>query len=247
MDRIANVKVYDVAAPRSVIYLLPGLLCDGIVWKHQAEALTADGHEVRIPDFRFFDSLNAMAQAVLAEAPARFALAGHSMGGRVALEIIRQRPDRVDRLGLLDTGTHGPQPGEPEKRQVLIDLAKAEGMTALAARWLPPMVHPDRLQDPDFMGVLTDMVERMSPEIYEGQVRALLNRPDAGPGLSRIGCPVMLGVGRQDGWSPPAQHQAMADAIPQAKLEIFEQSGHMAPMEAPVAVTQALRRWLAVD
>lgn len=239
--------VYDVAGIRSVIYLLPGLLCDGIVWQHQAEALTADGHEVRIPDFRFFDSLNEMAQAVLAEAPPRFAVAGHSMGGRVALEIIRRRPDRVARLALLDTGTHGPQPGEAAKRQALIDLAKAEGMTALAARWLPPMVHPDRLEDPDLMAVLTAMVERMSPDIYEGQVRALLNRPDAGPVLSLIGCPVMLGVGRQDGWSPPAQHQAMADVIRQAKLEIFEESGHMAPMEAPVAVTQALRRWLAAD
>jgi pimeloyl-ACP methyl ester carboxylesterase len=247
MDRITSPKVQDVSAPRSVIYLLPGLLCDGIVWQFQAEALTADGYEVRIPDFRFFDSLNVMAQAVLADAPSRFAVAGHSMGGRVALEIIRQRPDRVDRLALLDTGTHGAQSGEAAKRQILVDLAKAEGMTALAARWLPPMVHPDRLEDPDFMAVLTAMVERMSPAIYEGQVRALLNRPDARPGLSRIGCPVMLGVGRQDGWSPPAQHQVMADAIPQAKLEIFEESGHMAPMEAPVAVTQALRRWLAVD
>ena len=230
----------------SVLYLLPGLLCDGIVWQGQMSALTGAGWDVRVADFRTFSSIPAMALSVLDQAPAHFAVAGHSLGGRVALEIVRQQPGRVSHLALLDTGTHAPQPGEADKRQTLLDLARAEGMAALAARWLPPMVHPDRLADAPFMAALTAMVERMSSAIFEGQVKALLTRPDAAPVLPTITCPTLLGVGRQDGWSPPVQHEEMARLIPHARLEIFDDSGHMAPMEAPRAVASAMLEWLAI-
>lgn len=228
---------------KPALILLPGLLCDASVWSAQITAL-ADIADIHTPDFLGQDNLTSMAQRVLNDAPQRFSVAGHSMGARVALEIIRLAPERVTRLALLDTGIHPPIPGEPEKRQVLVDLANTEGMAALAAAWLPPMVHPDRLQDRAFMAGLTAMVERATPEIYAGQIRALLNRPDAAPGLARITCPVLIGVGRQDAWSPPAQHEAMARALPHATYVVFEDSGHMAQMEAPEAVNAALRRWL---
>lgn len=228
---------------RLTLYLLPGLLCDASVWAAQVAALS-DVADVRTPDFLGFDSITAMAESVLAGAPPRFAVAGHSMGARVALEIVRLAPERVDRLALLDTGTHPRRPGEAESRQVLVDLAARDGMTALAAKWLPPMVHPDRAADGAFMAGLRAMVERATPAIFAGQIRALLERPDAETGLAAIQCPVLIGVGRQDAWSPPAQHEAMARLIPHASYVVFEDSGHMAPLEAPEAVSLALRKWL---
>ena len=228
---------------KPTLILLPGLLCDETVWAHQVTAL-APLAEIRVADFRGFDSLAAMARAVLATAPARLALAGHSMGARVAIEIVRQAPERVARLALLDTGTRPQNASEAEKRQVLVDLANREGMAALAARWLPPMVHPERATDDALMLPLRAMVLRMTPAIHARQITALLTRPDAEAVLPTIRCPVLVGVGRQDAWSPLAQHEAIVAAVPQAKLVVFENSGHMAPIEAPEAVTAALRGWL---
>ncbi|NIJ81378.1 alpha/beta fold hydrolase [Xanthomonas cannabis] len=229
--------------PKPPLLLLCGLLCDAAIWQPQREAL-GDLAEVQVLDFPGFDSIVQMATHVLAGAPPQFALAGHSMGGRVALEIMRQAPQRVTRLALLDTGIAPRREGEREERQALVDLARTQGMQALASAWLPPMLHPDRVDDAALMERLTAMVQRQSPQGFAGQVTALLERPDAAPVLARIRCPTLLGVGRQDAWSPLARHQDMARHIPQARLVVFEDSGHMAPVEAPVAVTAALRDWL---
>jgi pimeloyl-ACP methyl ester carboxylesterase len=113
----------------------------------------------------------------------------------------------------------------------------------LAAAWLPPMVHPDRQQDAALMAPLTEMVRRATPEIFQGQIQALLNRPDAMTGLSAIACPTLVACGRQDGWSPIGQHEEIAAAIPHAALTVFENSGHMVTVEVPKAVTAALRLW----
>src|SRR4051794_6153228 len=138
-------------AERPVLYLLPGLLCDRVTWARQLEGL-AELAEVRVPSFYGCDSIPTMAQSVLRDAPSRFSVAGHSMGARVALEIVRAAPGRVERLALLDTGTHPVGAGEAEKRQALVDLARRDGMAALAAAWLPPMVHPDApSRDPALM------------------------------------------------------------------------------------------------
>lgn len=228
---------------KPVVYLLPGLLCDAAVWADQIHVLGRD-FEVCVPDFTTFDSIGAMAQSVLDIAPPRFSLAGHSMGARVALELYRRAPERVERLALLDTGIHGMKEGEAAKRQVLIDLADREGMDALCEAWLPPMVHPDRLDDATLMPALRAMVRRMSPAIFRNEVHALLTRPVADAVLAHIRCPVLVGVGAQDQWSPPAQHQEMVAAIPHARYVVFEDSGHMAPAERPQAVTEALRLWL---
>ncbi len=230
---------------RPALFLLPGLLCDRSVWSQQEQALSRDV-DVTVADFYGFDSIGDMARSVLERAPERFAVAGHSMGGRVALEIVRRAPERVTRLALLDTGTHSARPGEAEKRQVLVDLAWREGMEALARQWLPPMVHPDRLTDAPLMRSLTEMVCRATPEIFERQVRALLGRPDAAPGLSAIDCPTLVACGRQDAWSPLDQHEAIASAIRGATLAVIEDSGHMTTVEAPGAVTGFLQAWLRV-
>lgn len=215
------------------VFLLPGLLCDETIWADQRDALG----DVVIPDFRHVNSIRAMAQIVLDAAPRHFALAGHSMGGRVALEVYRMAPERVDRLALLDTGVHPRAANEEAKRGELVDLARRQGMAAMAARWLPPMLHPDHsaLLEP-----LTEMVLRSTPETFANQQRALLDRPDARAVLGGIRCPTLVLCGRQDIWSPVAQHEEIAASIPSASLVIVEDCGHMSPVEQPEAVTKAL-------
>ena len=228
------------------LMLLPGLVCDAAVWAPQVAALPA---QCVVPAWGLRDSLTAMAEQVLAEAPTeRFQMAGHSMGGRVALEVMRLAPQRVERLALLDTGTH-PLPageaGEKERagRMALLKIAQEQGMRAMGRQWARPMVHPSQQGTPLFEAIL-DMIERSSPEQFAAQINALLNRPDAAALLSTIVCPTLVLCGRDDAWSPPAQHEAMQAAIPNASLSIIEHCGHMCTMEQPQAVTEALAAWL---
>ncbi len=223
--------------------LLPGLLCDESIWAPQLAALS-DHHPIAVPGYPGARSLRAMAEQGLERAPPVFSLVGHSMGARVALEIFAIAPERVERLALLDTGIHPPTPAEAEKRGALIEIARRAGIDAMVDRWLPPMVHPDRRADDAFMGPLRAMAAEGGVERYEDQVAALLGRPDPRPLLSKIDCPVLVGAGRDDEWSPPEQNRAIASAIPGADFVIFDQCGHMAPVEAPDQVSAALRRWM---
>ena len=232
-------------AARPTLYLLPGLLCDAYTFEHQKRALEGD-FDLRVLDFFGLDSMTAMAQRVLDEAPARFSVCGFSMGGRVAMQILRLAPERLERLCLLDTGIVPPAPGEAEKRQVLVDLAWKEGMEAVVKAWLPPMLHPDRRNDPAFMGPLGDMVRRATPEIFEKQIHALVNRPDPTLLLPNITFPTVVAVGRQDEWSTVAQHEDIAKLIPGAKLVVIEDSGHFTPVEQPDALTAILRDMMAM-
>jgi pimeloyl-ACP methyl ester carboxylesterase len=230
------------------LVLLPGLVCDAAVWAAQTRALSPR-LRCHVPDYGLRDSLAAMAQHVLDTAPSQvFALAGHSMGGRVALEVMRLAPERVERLALLDTGTHPLAEGavgarERAGRMGLLEIAEGQGMRAMAEQWAKPMVHPARHNTPLFEAVLA-MLARSSAEQYAVQINALLNRPDAGPLLSTIHCPTLVLTGREDLWSPPEQHARMAEAIAGAELCIVETCGHMSMMEQPEAVTGAMERWL---
>lgn len=230
---------------KKAVYLLCGLLCDRVVWEAQARALQA-AYDVRVISFEGLDSLQAMADKVLDGAPERFALAGHSMGGRVALEVVRRAPQRVERLALLDTGFEPVAPGEADRRAVLVDQAQNEGIDAIAATWGLPMLAPANRDDPALVQAVVDMVGRMSGPIYAGQTRALLGRPDATDVLQRVACPAMVVCGKEDGWSPPERHERMAALIPGAQLRLIDGAGHMAMMEAPEAVLQALQEWLAL-
>jgi len=228
---------------RSTVVLLPGLLCDEEVWQGAIARLSPD-HEVVCPGFLDQPSIEAMARQVLARAPERFSLVGHSMGGRVALEIAARAPERLERLALLDTGFHPARPGEAEGRSRLIRIALEEGMAALARQWLPPMLAPHRARDQVLMDRLTAMVERATPRLFQRQIGALLTRPNAHRGLHAIPCPTAVIVGRQDAWSPLVQHEEMAALIPRARLMVIEDSGHMSPAEQPAAVADALFAWM---
>jgi pimeloyl-ACP methyl ester carboxylesterase len=230
---------------RETVILVPGLLCDGDVWAHQSAAL-GEHYDVIVPDLTRHDSLGGMAAHILDTAPARFSIVGHSMGGRVALEVFRLAPERVARLALLDTGVHPAGAEELPKRQAMLDISAGQGMTALADAWLPPMVRPGLLEtDAGLRERLYAMVEGMTPAIHRQQISALVNRLDASPLLPQIRCPVLIGVGELDLWSPPDQHDPIAAAIAQSHMVVFAGSGHMAPMETPEAVSVALLEWMA--
>ena len=229
-------------APASLV-LLPGLLCDSRVFAAQLsrfpDAIAIDGFGER----RTFE---AMARHVLESVPGPMSLLGHSMGGRVALEVLRLAPERVERLALLSTGIHLPQPGEAEKRQVLLDLAREKGAEALVARWLPPMVAPARLDDDQLMGPLRTMCIEAGVDAFIAQIAALLGRPALESLMPTIRCPTLVAVGSEDAWSPPAQHEAIAAMISDARLTIVGGAGHMLPAEAPDDLNDAIAAWLSL-
>lgn len=225
------------------LYLLPGLICNETVWAAQVQSL-AGFRPVAIGGYGNERSLARMAEQVLQSAPERISLAGHSMGARVALEMVRLAPGRIERLALLDTGVHPLAPGEKEKRLALFELGKREGMEKLVDAWLPPMVHPDHRDEPACMRPLREMCLRAGLEQFENQMIALLERPEVRSLLATISCPTLVGVGSDDAWAPVAQHREIAAAIADATLVVFDHAGHMSPFEAPDQVTRALRQWL---
>jgi pimeloyl-ACP methyl ester carboxylesterase len=228
---------------KPVLMLLPGLTCDAAVWAGQTAFFGAD-YDVLIPSFAGLDSFDAMAAAALALTDRPFALAGHSMGGRVAMHVADLAPERVQRVALLDTGAHPPTPKEAESRQALLDIAEARGIDALIQVWLPPMIAPHRQDDKALWDAIAAMQRRAGVETYRGQMRALLNRPDGFAELDRIKVPTAFITGRFDDWSSPQQHAEMQAHVPGSTLTVIEDSGHMAPMESPAAVNQALKQWL---
>lgn len=233
---------------KPVLLLLPGLLCDEANWTAQCTAL-AQVADCRVPVYRTLASIEAMATHVLTVAPTQhFALAGHSMGGRVALEVVRQAPERVKRLALLDTGfqrlAEG-DAGEKERagRHQLLELARADGMRAMGQQWARGMVHPKHLDTPVFEAIL-QMITRNTPDMFASQIQALLTRPDATSLLPQIHCPTLLLCGSDDQWSPLARHEVMQRTIVGASLNVVQMSGHMTTMEQPQAVSRALATWL---
>jgi len=229
---------------RPVLALLCGLLCDEDIWREVIAALAAEV-DVRVFSFPGFSSIADMAEHVLASVQGRFAVAGHSMGGRVALEIVRRSEGRVTGIALLNTGVHPPAAHETVSRGRLVSLARSAGMTALEAEWLPPMLNQTGPVRADLQARLVAMVERYSPDSFAAQVHALLNRPDAAPILAGLRIPALLLSATGDTWSPPAQHEAMRELCPRAELIIVPEAGHMLPMEQPAAVAAALDSWLA--
>jgi pimeloyl-ACP methyl ester carboxylesterase len=226
------------------LFLLCGLLCDETIWADIPSRLApvANAH---VMSFAGFSSIAGMAERVLAAAPPRFALAGHSMGGRVALEVWRRAPERVTALALLNTGVHPTRESEYDSRGLLVRLARRQGMAALADEWLPPMMGapPDRVAQ--VMPALKAMVQRFTAESFAGQINALLQRPDARPVLPTITVPTLLLSGTNDTWSSLSQHADMQRIVSRSSLVEIAGAGHMSPIERPDAVARALKGWLA--
>jgi len=230
------------------VLFLPGLACDQEVWKHPSRQIS-EVATVGVVDYGGSHSIKEMAEVALRRARDSFALVGHSMGGRVAFEVVRRAPERVAGMALLDTAYRSFLPGEAGERERaerlrLVDVARSQGMRAMARDWVQKMVHPSRLSDAPLIESIVEMFARKSPEIFAGQIRALLERPDATPVLSRIRCPTLVLCGREDFWSVPRTHRQIAARIRQSQLVMIENCGHMAPMERPSQVTSALLNWL---
>jgi pimeloyl-ACP methyl ester carboxylesterase len=231
------------------LVLIPGLLCDATVWVHQRAAL-ADTADVRVSDHGNRDSLTAMARAILDNAPPRFAVAGHSMGGRIALEVYRAAPKRISGVALLDTGYGALPPGIIGEREVagrlaLLETARREGMRAMAREWVQGMVHSARLSERALVDPILDMFESKTPEIYAAQIRALINRPDAKPVMNSIRCPTLVLCGREDSWAPVQRHLEMSALIAGSTFTEIQNCGHMCTMERPQGVSNALTSWFA--
>ena len=228
------------------LILLPGLLCDASIWRHQ-ESHLQDIANIRIADIRGLDSIRAMAESVIRNAPARFSIAGHSMGGRVALEVANIVGDRVSRLALLDTDVQPRAQGEEQRRHKLLEVAERHGMAELARQWVKPLVAPERHDDASLLEILNSMVQSYSIDDYRAQVKALLYRPDATAYLQKISCPTLVLCGRYGGPRTVERHELMAAGIRKSQLVVVESCGHMSTVERPAAVTEAMRSLLLAD
>ena len=169
------------------------------------------------------------------------------------MEIFRQAPDRVTHICLMDT-RHHPLPageaGEKERdgRMHLVGVAREHGTRVMGEEWIKGMIHPDRLQhDPVLVNTILDMFARKSADVFAAQQNALLTRPEAADVMGRIKCPALILCGRQDSWSTPLWHEAMAREIGHASLKIVENCGHMSTMERPEEVTRAMRDWIGIE
>ena len=232
------------------LVLLPGFQCDQTVWKQQIASLSDLANPVCMEWGPEHNSLLAMAEAVLRWAPPTFALAGHSMGGRVAFQILRLAPDRVTKVALFNTGSAARPSGEAgeteeQGRRRLLEIARSQGMRAMGMEWLKGMIPVYRQNDTALVEEIVGMFERKSPDLFEIQMLALLGRPNATPLLPYIHCPALVLTGFDDTWSPPARHLEMAQSIPQSELVVIPKCGHMSTMERPAEVTAAMRAWLS--
>jgi len=225
------------------LLLIPGLLCDERLWAVQTEALAGSAHS-RTSDLTAHESIEAMADAVLSQAPMRFAMAGFSMGGCIALEVVARAPGRVCRLALLSTSAHGLLP--PVRRQLRDSISgiEAGGFDAYLEDAFPRYVALERIHDHALWGTFAAMGKSLGPAVAVRQIRALLEYPGFGGCLGRIACPTVVICGREDRRTPVAIHEELVKLIPGAKLRVIERAGHFTPLEEPQAVTSALRDWL---
>lgn len=230
---------------KSPLVLVPGLLCDAQLWRSQVENL-ADTADIWIADPTRSDTMAGMARDVLADAPfTSFALAGLSMGGYIALEIMRQAPRRVARLALLDTAAGPELPEQTQKRMDFIALAERGQFTRVTEALLPLLTHPSRLRERELTATIKSMARNVGKDAFIRQERAIMSRADSRKLLTTIGCATLVLCGRQDALTPLARHEEIAARIKGAGLEIIEDCGHLSTLEKPAEVNAALRRWLA--
>lgn len=228
---------------KTPLILLPGLLCDRALWEPQMAAL-GDLADMSVADLTQADSMAGMAEAVLRCAPAQFALAGLSMGGYVAFEIMRRVPERVQRLALLDTSARADTPEQMHARRDLIALAQQGDFKGVTPRLLPRWVHPSRVHDAALVETVTSMTRRVGREAFVRQQTAIMNRPDSRPGLAAIECPTLVLCGHEDQSTPVDRHREIAADIAAARLVVVPECGHLSTLERPEIVNRELRVWL---
>ena len=225
------------------VVLIPGLLCSPRLYGEQLPDLWRFG-PLFIADHTRDDSVAGMARRILAASPPRFALAGLSMGGYVAFEIMRASPERVVRLALLDTSARADTPEASDRRRAQIALAKSGRFGEVLDQLFSVWVHRARRSDEALRRIVQRMAEETGTEAFARQQTAIMTRPDSRPGLAGIRCPTLVLVGDGDEATPPDRAAEMANGIAAARLVTIPECGHLSPLERPQHVTRALVDWL---
>jgi pimeloyl-ACP methyl ester carboxylesterase len=225
------------------ILLVPGLACSPRFFAPGLPALWRFG-PVTVANHIRNDNMGTIARQILAEAPPRFALAGHSMGGYIAFEILRQAPERVAKLALLNTQARPDTPEASERRRGLIARANSGEYHAILDEMFPGLVHPSRRKDAGLRQLVHDMADDVGPEAFVRQQMAIIGRPDSRPSLAWIKCPTLVLSGDEDNTIPNSMSSEMANGIPGAKLVIVPDCGHLSLAEQPAATSGALVEWL---
>ena len=225
------------------VVLIPGLLLTPQLYAPQLEALWADA-PVLLANHTRADSMAELARGILAQAPPRFALVGLSMGGYIAFEILRQAPERVARLALLDTAARPDTPDITAGRRTNMQLAQSGRLAEVVDALIPRLVHPSRVTDAPLLDVIRRMGAQVGVAGYLRQQAAIIARPDSRPMLKDIRCPTLVLVGDADQLTPPERAQEIAAGVRGAELVIVPECGHLSTLERPELVTRALRSWL---
>jgi pimeloyl-ACP methyl ester carboxylesterase len=226
------------------VVLVPGLNCSARLYAEQVPALWRFG-PVQVADHTRDDSMDAIAARILTHAPPRFALAGLSMGGYIALTIVRQAPARVSKLALLDTSARPETPEQSERRKPQIALAQGGRFAEVPALQFPVFVHRNRQHDEALKRRVRVMAEETGAEAFLRQQKAIMTRPDMRPLLASIACPTLVLVGDGDELTPPPLSEEIAAGIAGSRLVVVADCGHLSTMERPDAVTGALVEWMA--
>lgn len=190
------------------------------------------------------DTLSDIARSVLDSAPARFALAGVSMGGIVAMEIVRQQPQRVSRLALLDTNPRAETAERQAMRVPQIERALSGDLSGVMRDEMKPHYLYDAQNQQGILDLCMDMATALGPAVFVQQSRALQSRPDQTLTLAGIHVPTLVLCGQHDQLCPPTTHQQMLETIPGATLEVIPAAGHLPTLEQPEHTNRVLSQWL---
>lgn len=231
---------------RPSVVLASGQLLTAECWAPQLAALSAD-YDLRIADHGRDDSIAGMAERLLAEAPERFDLVAHAMGGFVAFEVMRRAPDRVRSLALLATLASADGPAQTERRQGYIRLVEAGQFDQVAEERIPLLVHPARREDEPLLAAIRRMALATGPERFLRQQRAIMGRIDSRPGLPAIARPTLLLRGAEDGVTTQTHQAEMLAGLPNASLETLPDAGHMLTLERPRTLNARLAAWLGAQ
>ncbi|MGL4812193.1 MAG: alpha/beta fold hydrolase [Beijerinckiaceae bacterium] len=226
------------------LVLAPGLNCTPALFAAQQAAFGAD-RAIHYVDHTRDDTLAGIVKRFLAVAPSRFALAGLSLGGYIAFEIVRQAPERVDRLALLDTRASGDTPEDRDRRERLIRFAEDGRFADVHGVLWQRLVHPARLSDKPLEAIVKGMMADTGPEAFIRQQKSVLSRDDYRPLLPAIAVPTLVVVGAEDQITPVAHAEEMAKAIAGAVQVTIPDCGHLSTLEQPDVVNAAMARWLA--